>query len=146
MPGLRLFLDANVLFLAGYSTTSPVHDLLQLARARRCQLVASEYAIEEARRNLGAKGPMDALPRFHSALAVVSLVGEAAPAAFEAAAAIGLTDPEDVPILAAAIQSRADVLVTGDRRAFGPHFGARLAGVKVLTLRDVLLLVLGPDA
>jgi predicted nucleic acid-binding protein len=140
---LRLFLDANVLFLAGYSTTSPVHDLLQLARARHCQLVASAYAIEEARRNLAAKVPTDALPRFHSALAVVTLVGEAAPAALEAASAIGLADPADVPILAAAIQSGADVLVTGDRRAFGPYFGTRLAGVEVLALRDTLRRVLG---
>ena len=146
MPVLRLFLDANVLFLAGYSTTSPVHDLLQLARAGRCQLVASAYAIEEARRNLAAKGPTDALPRFHSALAFVTLVGEAAPAAFEAASAVGLTDPADVPILAAAIQSGADALVTGDRRAFGPYFGTRLVGVEILVLRDALRLTLSREA
>jgi len=50
MPVLRLFLDANVLFLAGYSHTSPVHDLLTLGRAGACELVASGYAVEEAQR------------------------------------------------------------------------------------------------
>jgi predicted nucleic acid-binding protein len=143
MPVLRLFLDANVLFLAGYSATSPVHDLLQLARAGRCTVVASAYAIEEARRNLQAKGPTDALPRFHAALADVTLVGEAAAVALEAASAVDLADPTDVPILAAAIQSQADVLVTGDRRAFGRYFGTRIAGVEVLVLRQALRRVLG---
>ena len=143
MPVLRLFLDANILFLAGYSTSSPVHDLLQLARAGRCTVVGSAYAIEEARRNLAAKGPLDALPRFHAALADVTLVGEAGAAALEAASAVNLNDPADVPILAAAIQSQADVLVTGDRRAFGPHFGTRIAGVEVMILREALRRVLG---
>jgi len=50
-----------------------VHDLLALGRAGRCVLVASAYAIEEARRSLEAKGPADALQRFDSALADVTV-------------------------------------------------------------------------
>jgi predicted nucleic acid-binding protein len=143
MPELRLFLDANVLFLAGYSRTSPVHDLLDLARARRCGLVASGYTLEEARRNLAVKGPDGAVEALDPAVAVVTLVAEARAPALEIAAAAALADPGDVPVLAAAIQCRADVLVTGDRRAFGRHFRARLADVEVLVLRDALRRVLG---
>lgn len=140
---MRLFLDANVLFLAGYSRTSPVHDLLALGRAGACELVASGYAVEEARRNLAAKAPPGAAEALSAALADVTSVAEARAAALEVAAAAALTDPADVPILAAAIQCRADVLVTGDRRAFGRHFRTRLAGVEVLVLRDALRRVVG---
>jgi predicted nucleic acid-binding protein len=143
MPVLRLFLDANVLFLAGYSRTSPVHDLLALGRAGVCDLVASGYAVEEARRNLTAKAPAGALEALSAALADVTSVAEARASALESAAAAALTDPADVPILAAAIQCRADILVTGDRRAFGCHFRTRLVGVEVLVLRDALRRVLG---
>jgi predicted nucleic acid-binding protein len=143
MPALRLFLDANVLFLAGYSRTSPVHGLIDVARAGRCELVASRYTVEEARRNLAVKGPDGAVDALNAVLVLVTSVAEARPPALELAAAAELTDPNDVPVLAAAIQCRADVLVTGDRRAFGRHSRARLAGVEVLVLRDALRRVLG---
>jgi hypothetical protein len=61
---LRLFLDANV--------------LVALGRAGACELVASGYAVAEAR-----------------------------PSALEFAASGALTDPADVPILAAAIRRGA---------------------------------------
>ena len=139
---MRLFLDANILFLAGYSRTSPVHDLLALGRAGECELVASGYAVEEARRNLAAKAPAGAVESLTAALADVTSVAEARAPALEVAATALLTDPADVPILAAAIQCRADVLVTGDRRAFGRHFRTQLAGIEVLVLRDALRRVL----
>ncbi|TAK55618.1 MAG: hypothetical protein EPO25_03335 [Gammaproteobacteria bacterium] len=68
---MRLFLDANVLFLAGYSSDSPIHDLLALARAGRCELVASAYAVEEASRNLVAKGPENAIGALEQALTLM---------------------------------------------------------------------------
>ena len=139
---MRLFLDANILFLTGYSRTSPVHDLLALGSAGACELVASGYAVEEARRNLAAKAPAGAVESLTAALADVTSVAEARAPALEIAATVALTDPADVPILAAAIQCRADVLVTGDRRAFGRHFRTRLAGIEVLVLRDALRRVL----
>jgi predicted nucleic acid-binding protein len=143
MPVLRLFLDANVLFLAGYSRTSPVHELLALGRAGACELVTSGYAVEEARRNVAAKGPSGALEALSAALAEVTSVAEAGGSAMERATAAGLSDPGDVPILAAAIQCRADILVTGDRRAFGRHFRTQVVGVEVLVLRDALRRVVG---
>jgi len=139
---VRLFLDANVLFLAGYSRTSPVHDLLALGRAGACELVASGYAVEEARRNLAAKAPAGAVEALSAALADVTLVAEARAPALETAAAAALTDPADVPILAAAIQSGADILVTGDRRAFGRFFRTAFRGIEILVLRDAIRRVL----
>lgn len=140
---MRLFLDANILFLAGYSRTSPVHDLLAIALTGRCELVTSCYATEEARRNLAAKGPSGSLEALGAALSGIASVAEANAPARERAAAVGLTDAADAPILAAAIQCSADVLVTGDRRAFGRYFRTRVSGIEVLVLRDALRRVVG---
>lgn len=140
---MRLFLDANILFLAGYSTESPVHELLALGRAGLCEIATSGYAVEEARRNLEAKGPAGSAEAFTAALTGMTLVAEARGAALTAAEAVGLSDDADVPILAAAIHCGADVLVTGDRRAFGRLFRTRVSGVEVLSLRDTLRRVVG---
>ncbi len=49
----RVFLDANVLFSAAYGS-SRIGALWDRARFGRCRLLASRYAIEEARRNLSS--------------------------------------------------------------------------------------------
>jgi|FLYL01.1.fsa_nt_gi predicted nucleic acid-binding protein len=49
---------------------------------------------------------------------------------------------KDAPVLAAAVASRADALVTGDRRHFGGFYGRTLEGVAVLGLREALERVL----
>ena len=66
---MRLFLDANIQFLASYSATSPVHDLLALAAAGDFELLSSEYAFEEARRNFAPKSPDGSFEPFEPATA-----------------------------------------------------------------------------
>lgn len=127
-----------MIFLAGYSPSSPVHDLIALARHGVCELVMSAYAQEEARRNLEVKGRTGWSEALAQATEWNSVVGEAQRPALELAQQAALSDPSDIPILAAAIQCQADVLISGDRRAFGGLFGKRIAGVEVLTLRDAL--------
>ena len=139
---MRLFLDANILFLAGYSATSPVHDLLALAAAGDCELLSSEYAFEVARRNLALKSPDGSLERFEAATALIIPVQEASGPALEQAQSVKLSDASDIPILAAALQAGADALVTGDRRAFGPFFGQRIGSLRILRLRDALTAIL----
>ena len=140
---MRFFLDANILFLAGYSATSPVHDLLALAAAGDCELLSSEYAFEEARRNLALKRPGGSLQQFAATTDLIMHVEEANGAALEYAQSVNLTDASDTPILAAALQAAADALVTGDRRAFGPFFGQRIGNLRILRLRDALTEILG---
>ncbi len=142
---MRLFLDANILFLAGYSKTSPVHDLLSLAGAGDCELVSSEYAFEEARRNLELKVDASAVTAMIAATRMVVRVNEAAAPAVHIAQTTALSDRADIPILAAAIQSAVDALVTGDRRAFGDYFGSRLAGIRIMRLRDALNEILAAE-
>jgi predicted nucleic acid-binding protein len=86
--------------------------------------------------------PQDWLNSLNDSMDIVAIVGEAQAAALRVAELVSLSDPSDVPILGAAIQCGADVLVSGDRRAFGNLFGSRVGDLQVLTLRDVLLRVL----
>ena len=38
-----------------------------------------------------------------------------------------------MPILLAAIEARADYLLTGDFRHFGPYFGKKIEGVTIIS-------------
>lgn len=138
---MRVFLDANVLFSAAYRETGSVRAFFALADAGACELVASGYAIEEARRNILAKhsasrGDLEAL------LGRVSLCREPAAATVAWAAAQRLP-PKDAPILAAAVEARCHLLVTGDRTHFGALFGRRLRGTVVMLPVDAIGLLAG---
>lgn len=133
---MRLFLDANVLFTAAHNPAGRSAALIDLARHLRCRVLTSPHAATEASRNLQLKYP-EAMKRLAGLLGVVDLVAEASPA--DVAWAVEQRLPlKDAPVLAAAIASGADVLVTGDRTHFGHLFGHLLRGVEVLTPADAL--------
>ncbi len=139
---MRIFLDANVLFTAAYNEMGTCRALFRLAAADRCQLVASSFAVDEARRNLAGKAPAR-LGLLQDLLRQVTLVPEPAPLLVERAAAAPLPD-KDAPILAAAAAAGCEALVTGDRRHFGHLFGTRVAGVLVLPPIDAFDLLVPP--
>jgi uncharacterized protein len=128
----RVFLDANVLFSAGYSETSAVMRLWELPHA---QLITSAYAIVEARRNLDTAVQR---VRLIQRVSVLEQVAEL-PADTLLASSVGLPD-KDVPILAAAISGKATHLVTGDVRHFRPLYGVTVGGVLVMKTADYLRL------
>jgi hypothetical protein len=70
-------LEVNILFLARYSASSPVHDLLALAAKGDRELLPSDYAFEEARRNLALKSPGDSVERLEAITPAISRVQEA---------------------------------------------------------------------
>jgi hypothetical protein len=96
--------------------------------------------LREAERNLARKTPR-ALDRLQHVRGAVELVLDAQADLLPWVEAQGLP-VKDAPILAAAVPARADLLVTGDRRHFGPLFGRTLQGVRILTLADGLAAVL----
>ncbi len=138
---MRLFLDANVLFTAAHSPGGRSAAICQLARAGRCTLVTSPHALEEARRNVRLKYP-GAVDALEGLVAVTSVEPEASSKGVAWALERGLP-LKDAPILAAAVQARCDVLVTGDRTHFGPLFGRRFRGVEVLSPAEALERLLG---
>ncbi len=118
----RVFLDANVLFSAAYRPAAKLAHLWSLPGMR---LVSSTYALEEAARNLDE----DARPRL---TVLASQLEIFAAEISDLTLPVELAD-KDRPILAAAIASSCDVLLTGDRQHFGKLYGKEIQGVKVQT-------------
>ncbi|MEK6210793.1 MAG: PIN domain-containing protein [Pseudomonadota bacterium] len=135
-PWMRLFLDANVLFSAAYMDKSRPGSLFRLAEAGLCELIASPYAIEEARRNLAFKR-VERLSEFARLTAVLTICPEPSKEYIEWALAQGL-GLQDAPILAAAAQTKSGLLVTGDRTDFGHLYRRILRGVEVLPPAEAL--------
>jgi predicted nucleic acid-binding protein len=126
---VKIFIDANILFSAA-NPASNLRRLLEILAGEH-ELTTSEFARIEAERNLAAKRPQwsEGLPELLERVAVVS--GEAPlPDGLDLA-------EKDRPILAAAVASHCDVLLTGDRRDFGFLFGQTIEGVKVLPPADL---------
>jgi uncharacterized protein len=121
---LRVFLDANVLFSAAYREGA---GLLALWADSDVELITSEYAAEEARRNLNTPEQRSRLERL---LTELRLVPEAPHIDLPRAVRLPANDE---PILRAAIAARATHLLTGDLRDFGELLGGRVVGILVLT-------------
>lgn len=134
-----VFLDANILFSAAYDADSRAAMLLAAARAGRCVVITSSYAVEEARRSLHKKYP-ETVGSLNRYLRHLRVVPDAAPAQVRDAVARHLVPVEDAPILAAALQARAEYLVTGDRTHFGHLMDRHIAGLplRVLSLAKAL--------
>ena len=126
----RLFLDANVLFSAAYRDDAGVQ---RLWIAPNSELVTSDYAIEEATRNLADPAQRKRLDGLLESVEIV-------PA--------GVLDPDlrgdvqlrdkDWPILSGAVVAGATHLITGDVRDFGDYFGKHVLGVLILPLSQYL--------
>ena len=125
---MRIFLDANILFSAARSPGA-IRALLEALLAAGHVGVTSDYALIEARRNIEGKCGEPELAHLDALTARLTVVGSAI-VTRSTKVAPGLAE-KDRPILAAAIGSRCAVLLTGDRRHFGPHFGKSLAGVEI---------------
>ena len=118
----RLFLDANILFSAAYRANA---GLAALWKLRNVILCSSRYAVGEARVNLETEDQRHRLMRLSGALHWFEGSSGKLPRG------ISLPD-KDVPILLAAIEARADYLLTGDIRHFGMHFGKKILGTIIV--------------
>jgi len=124
----RLFLDANVIFSAAYLENAR---LLALWKLRGVLLCSSRYAVEEARINLEQPSQRERIDELAGALHFFENFSSQLPP--------GIVLPEkDIPILAAAIEAKADYLLTGDVRHFGPYLGKKVEGVTILLPGDYL--------
>lgn len=126
---MRVFLDANILFSAARSDRA-VRQLLKLLLETGHVLVADQFVLYEARRNLEAKSGAAAVDALHRLTGVFEV--NAARATPDAAWLHWLPD-KDRPVLAAAAALRCEALVTGDRKHFGPGYGKVYHGVTLLS-------------
>lgn len=133
---MRAFLDANVLFSAS-NAASNLAGLVAWLIAEGTA-VTSDLAVEVARRNLVLKRSAW-LPAFEALLPQLELVPS-----MVFPLPVGLAD-KDVPLLCAAIRSRCELFVTGDRRDFGELMDRTVQGVRVVSpLRLAKLLASTP--
>ena len=115
---MRIFLDANVFFAGCMSKDGASAFVLELARRRRIELVASRLVLREADRNLRRKASPAALKAFHRFLQQVKIRVVLTPAEEAMKAYERMVDPKDLPVLAASVASQADFFLTLDRKRF----------------------------
>ncbi len=128
MSSERVFLDANILFSIAYGSPG-LERLWGDAKKGKYELIASQYVIEEAKRNLDRREQLDALNRLLSEVRVVPEADPTIPCP------IPLPE-KDRPVLLAALSCKADYLITGDVTHFGKYFGKRIRRLRICTPRD----------
>jgi predicted nucleic acid-binding protein len=125
-----VFLDANILFSVAYGSTG-LNNLWELSRKGICVLLASQYVIEEAKRNLAGRVQLGKLDSYLSSVEVVNETDPHLPCPID-------LPEKDIPVLMAAVSSGANYLITGDIPHFGKYFGKAVMGVEILMARDYL--------
>ena len=114
----RVFLDANVYFAGSASPTGASALILQLILKGRLEATASRLVLREAERNLRRKRSQKDLKAFHQFLKHAKLHVIPTPPETAWKPYDGIIHPKDVPVLAAAVASKAAYLITLDRRHF----------------------------
>ena len=131
---MRIFLDANILFTASHNPEGKAAFVIELGNAGHFQMFTSDYACEEALRNLSTRYP-ECLTRFERLTDMLKIV-RARPTA---AVPEGLAE-KDTAIFQAAAACRATHLLTGDLRHFGPFMNRpeRTFSIRIQTVAEFL--------
>ena len=125
-----VFVDANVLFSAAYRDGAGIARLWDLDDV---EVVTSQYAADEARRNLSDPQQVIRLDDLLRRTRIPT-----------GGIAYGIPDDivlprKDRPILAAAVAVGATHLITGDVTHFGAFFGRDVAGIRIVPPARYLL-------
>jgi len=127
MSSERVFLDANILFSVAYGNAG-LKRFWSDAKRGKYELVASQYVIEEAKRNLDRREQQDVLNRLLDEVRVVPEADPTIPCPVPMA-------EKDRPVLMAALSSDADYLVTGDVTHFAKYFGKKIRNLRLCNPR-----------
>ena len=139
MSKLNIFLDSSALIAGAISETGAAHVLLQLGESEDILLTISEMVIVESERSMAKKSPRN-LNDLRSLIKTAKLRIVHDPSNGEVEANLYLIDdPNDVPILLAAMKAKVDYLATHNRRHFLDEAKvAERSGLKTGTPADVL--------
>jgi predicted nucleic acid-binding protein len=117
-PKPKLFINASVFIAAAGSPNGGSAAVLTLCQQGRFQAISTRLVLLEAMRNTAQKLGEEALLRLYHSLADLDLSVEGMPSA-EALATYGrIIGEKDAHVLAAAVGSSADFLLTLDRKHF----------------------------
>ena len=139
MPKFNIFLDSSALIAGAISESGAAHVLLNLAESQDIVLTVSELVIIETERAMAKKAPGN-LNDLRSLIKSSNLRIVDNPAKEEVEANLYLiNDPNDAPILFAAMKAKVDYLATHNRRHFldDPKV-AEISGLRIGTPGDVL--------
>ena len=132
---MRVFLDANILFSAS-NTQSNIAKFLKFASSKH-EFITSYYAYAEAERNIILKRPIWQSGFNTLSKSITVVVDSKLPDGISVTLA-----EKDIPILATAITTQCDYLLTGDKRDFGHLYNTKIADVTVvdyLRLAEIML-------
>ena len=139
MPKFNIFLDSSALIAGAISESGAAHVLLNLGESKDIVLTVSELVIWESERSMAKKAPNN-LNDLRSLIRSSNLRIIENPSPEEVEANLYLIhDPNDVPILLAAMKAKVDYLATHNRKHFldDPKVSER-SGLKIGTPGDVL--------
>lgn len=126
----RIFLDANIIFSAAYRKNN---SLLRLWEMANVVLITSAYAVQETVVNLNNSEQRSRLAKLLRGMTIQDYPVNPPPLP----AAVNLPE-KDIPIVQAAIISKADILLTGDVAHFGRYFDKALCGIRIMRPADFL--------
>src|SRR5215207_2298811 len=139
MPKFNIFLDSSALIAGAISESGAAHVLLNLGESQDIILIVSELVILESERSMAKKAPSN-LNDLRSLIKSSNLRIVDNPTKQEVEANLYLiNDPNDVPILLAAMKAKVDYLVTHNRKHFldNPKV-AEMSGLRIGTPGNVL--------
>ncbi|MDI6768727.1 MAG: PIN domain-containing protein [Anaerolineales bacterium] len=142
MAKLNIFLDSSALIAGAISETGAAHVLLQLGESEDILLTISEMVIVESERSIAKKSP-SILNDLSSLMKTAKLRIVGNPSGEEVGANLFLiSDPNDVPLLLAAMKAKVDFLATHNRKHFidDPKVAER-SGLRIGTPGDALVWV-----
>jgi putative PIN family toxin of toxin-antitoxin system len=140
---VKLVLDTNVLVSALLTKGTPPDQLYQAWKARRFALAISTWQINELHRVLGYEKLQPYLNGFEASL-LLENIDSTAQIIEVTAPRTESPDPDDNWILASAVVSQADLLVTGDKNDLLQL--KQIEGVKIVNARTGLEAVLRTGA
>lgn len=112
---MKIFLDTNILFSAILFPGSIPSMALIKALSYPNTCITCDYVLDELKRTFSKKFPnkIDALNRFYSEFVLCIDIVKVNETIYEEESLI--RDDKDHPVLRAAIYSKADILITGDK-------------------------------
>ena len=139
MKKVNIFLDSITLIAGIISETGAAHVLLQLGETEDIALTISELVLNETKRSIARKSPEN-LENAQKEIQKSGIKILRDPSDEEIQANLYLMDdPDDIPILLAAIKAKVDYLATHDHKHFldDPKVEER-SGIKIGTPGNVL--------
>ena len=134
---MRVFLDTNVL-VSAFITRGLCADIFRIILSEH-ELVLSDYVLNELEQVLIGKInlPKDQILSILQFLKSFEIISDHRPPV-----KIKLRDKTDIPVLSAAINSKSDILITGDKELFKV---SEKFGIKIIDPRSFFKLVKGSN-